>query len=239
MEDTTKKCGKCQELKPFSDFNKSARGTFGLHGHCRPCAKALKDKWNLENKSHIKDYYMNPDNYTRAKRNAKERYHADQAFREKMLKNNRERRRKEPAKIRQRANEKLRREINPSYRIRANCNSRLQRFLKGLYLSKTCSITELVGKTMDEFAFYIESKWATGMNWENYGKGSDKWHIDHIVPCCSFDLSKQEEQKRCYHYSNLQPLWEKDNLIKGAKLPNGTDARVFGQTKALTNELTF
>ncbi len=43
------------------------------------------------------------------------------------------------------------------------------------------------------------------MNWENYGKFG--WHIDHIIPCDSFDLTKEEEQRRCFHYSNLQPLW--------------------------------
>jgi hypothetical protein len=51
------------------------------------------------------------------------------------------------------------------------------------------------------------------MSWNNYGK----WHLDHIKPCASFDLSKKQEQKICFHYSNFQPLWAKDNLIKGLK----------------------
>jgi hypothetical protein len=51
------------------------------------------------------------------------------------------------------------------------------------------------------------------MSWENYGK----WHIDHIIPCSSFNLSLPEEQRNCFHYSNLQPLWAKDNIFKANK----------------------
>ena len=54
------------------------------------------------------------------------------------------------------------------------------------------------------------------MTWKNWGvKG---WHLDHIIPCASFDLSLPEEQKKCFHYTNLQPLWAEDNLSKGSKL---------------------
>ena len=52
------------------------------------------------------------------------------------------------------------------------------------------------------------------MNWNNIGK----WHIDHIKPCKSFDLTKSDEQKKCFHYTNLQPLWALDNIKKGAKI---------------------
>ena len=69
----------------------------------------------------------------------------------------------------------------------------------------------LIGCEVDYLMYYIQSKFTKGMNWNNYGK----WHIDHIKPCCSFDLSKASEQRKCFHYTNLQPLWAKDNLSKG------------------------
>jgi hypothetical protein len=53
-----------------------------------------------------------------------------------------------------------------------------------------------------------------GMSWDNYGE----WHIDHILPCSSFDLADIEQQKICFNYKNLQPLWAEDNLRKGAKI---------------------
>ena len=52
------------------------------------------------------------------------------------------------------------------------------------------------------------------MTWDNHGE----WHIDHIKPCASFDLTDADQQRECFNYTNLQPLWAKDNLSKGAKI---------------------
>jgi hypothetical protein len=54
------------------------------------------------------------------------------------------------------------------------------------------------------------------MTWDNYGKKG--WHVDYILPCASFDLTKEEEQKKCFHYTNLQPLWWLDNIKKSDKI---------------------
>lgn len=58
------------------------------------------------------------------------------------------------------------------------------------------------------------------MSWQNRGRGHDKWHIDHVRPCASFDLTDPEQQKQCFHWSNMQPLWQTDNLRKGSKYEN-------------------
>ena len=52
------------------------------------------------------------------------------------------------------------------------------------------------------------------MSWDNYGE----WHIDHVIPLSLWDLSKKEDQEMATHYSNLQPLWAKDNIAKSNKL---------------------
>ena len=80
---------------------------------------------------------------------------------------------------------------------------------------KSASFKELTGASMEVVWSYLESKFKPGMTRNNYGK---RWHIDHIIPCASFDLTKPEEQFKCFHYTNLQPLWAKENLRKGAKL---------------------
>ena len=72
---------------------------------------------------------------------------------------------------------------------------------------------ELVGCTWQELRDYLQSFFADGMSWENMGQ----WHIDHIRPCASFDLTEPEQQKECFHYTNLQPLWAEDNRTKSDK----------------------
>ena len=76
---------------------------------------------------------------------------------------------------------------------------------------------KLLGCTFEYFIEYLQRLFKVGMTWKNYGK----WHIDHIKPCASFDLSKLEAQKKCFHYTNLQPLWAEENLKKGAKIIDG------------------
>ena len=100
---------------------------------------------------------------------------------------------------------------NPLHKMACCLRSRLRDALKNLKKSK--STEKLVGCSFQELKKYIESKFEFGMNWENYGK----WHMDHIRPCSSFDLSKEEGQQACFNFKNLQPLWAKDNLIKGCK----------------------
>ena len=66
---------------------------------------------------------------------------------------------------------------------------------------------------MDDFKAYIESKFTDGMSWSNYGQ----WHLDHIIPLSKTDLTTSEGIKLATHYTNLQPLWAKDNMSKGDK----------------------
>lgn len=80
--------------------------------------------------------------------------------------------------------------------------------------TKSAHTEELLGCTVEHLKQHLESQFTKGMNWKNYGK----WHVDHIRPCASFDLSIPEEQYKCFNYSNLQPLWAEDNLHKHASL---------------------
>ncbi len=97
--------------------------------------------------------------------------------------------------------------------LRKRLRSRLQGALKGITKSK--STMELLGiPHIDFFKTWIACKFKEGMTWEN----RHLWHIDHIIPCSSFDLTKPEEQAKCFHYTNLQPLWASENLSKGNRI---------------------
>jgi len=102
----------------------------------------------------------------------------------------------------------------PQNRLAVACRVRIRASLKGK--NKIKHTEQLLGCCFINFKKYLESKFSEGMNWDNYGS----WHIDHIIPCAAFDLSKPEEQVKCFHYTNLQPLWKKDNLSKGSKVLN-------------------
>lgn len=68
---------------------------------------------------------------------------------------------------------------------------------------------------------YLATMFTEGMTWQNHGRGSDKWHVDHIIACAEFDMNNEDEVKKCFHYSNYQPLWEPDNLRKSSKNAEG------------------
>jgi len=71
----------------------------------------------------------------------------------------------------------------------------------------------LLGCNMLQLAQWLESKFKRGMNWFNYGE----WDVDHVLPCASFDLTDEDEQKTCFVHSNLQPLWASENQSEGCR----------------------
>ncbi len=96
-------------------------------------------------------------------------------------------------------------------RLRHALSTRLWHALKGKY--KNSSTIEYLGCTIGELKSYLESQFQKGMTWANYGT----WHVDHLKACANFDLTKESQIKKCFHYSNLQPLFAFDNLSKGAR----------------------
>ncbi len=94
------------------------------------------------------------------------------------------------------------------FRLTKSLRDRLYKAIKRD--NKVDSSKELVGCSINKLKEHLENQFNSKMNWENYGK----WHIDHIRPCNSFDLSNREQQKLCFHYLNLQPLWGTENNAK-------------------------
>ena len=98
------------------------------------------------------------------------------------------------------------------YRIATQLRSRLWTALRRGQGWKYESVTSLLGCSILEAKAHIEKQFMPGMSWDNWAH--DGWHIDHIRPCASFDLTCHDQQRECFHYTNLQPLWAKDNREK-------------------------
>lgn len=101
---------------------------------------------------------------------------------------------------------------NVGYLIQKRLRSRVRAALVNKS-KKAYRTMELVGCTMDFLMKHIEELFLEGMSWDNVRD----WHIDHKKPCVLFDLTNEQQQKECFNWKNLQPLWGIDNLKKGAK----------------------
>jgi len=109
-----------------------------------------------------------------------------------------------------------RRKNNIEYCILNKLRMRISCAIKSQGAYKATKTIKLVGCSVKELKEYIEKQFTDGMNWDNYGKKG--WHIDHILPCAGFNLIEKEEQQKCFHYTNLQPLWAQENLSKNCKV---------------------
>jgi hypothetical protein len=200
-----KQCTGCKKILTLNNFHKNHHKKDGLHGRCKECRK--------NNPETIRLYRIK--NFEKRKIQLR-----------KWRKENRERSNewtrlynKKP-EVKKKRNLYLKNRINtdPCFKILHSLRNRLRIALKLSGSSKNESVKNLVGISIEGLKKYLESKFKTGMTWKNYNKFG--WHIDHIIPCASFDLSKPKEQIKCFHYTNLQPLWWYENLAKGAKMPN-------------------
>ena len=155
-------------------------------------------------KQNSKEWYQN--NKSRQAKRMKEWYKIN---RDKVRKQHKDYYQNNKEQIEKQRNKRLKTDIK--FRIRKNLKTRLYQILKGN--SKSVSILKIIGCSIEFLKNHLETNFTNGMSFSNYGK----WHVDHIKPCASFDLSKPKEQRKCFHYTNLQPLWAIDNLQKGSK----------------------
>lgn len=101
-----------------------------------------------------------------------------------------------------------------NFKLSRTLRARLNKAIKNN--QKAGSAVSDLDCSIEEFKEYMESKFLPGMSWDNWSR--DGWHIDHIRPLYEFDLTDEQQFKEACHYTNLQPLWAKDNLSKGNRL---------------------
>jgi hypothetical protein len=106
-----------------------------------------------------------------------------------------------------------RRRNNPEARLAIYARTRVCNAIKRFFKkgSKSAPTAIMLGCSIRELKEYLEGLFRPGMTWENYGP---VWHVDHIKPCCQFDLTNPEEQYKCFNHKNLQPLFKEENLRK-------------------------
>lgn len=154
--------------------------------------KAYADKYRREHKAETRQYYLKNKELI-SERNRK----LYQQNRQRIIKRNN-------------AYKKRRESYDPISKLISRYYTAVGRVLKGLL--KTARTMQFIGCDRDTLRAHIEAQFQPGMSWLNYGRAG--WHLDHKRPCASFDLSDPEQQRACFHYTNLQPLWAIDNLKK-------------------------
>lgn len=195
-----KKCSK-GEWQSLSNYNYNSKHWDMLRTTCKNCMHTNR----VERKEWITNY--NKVYWIKTK--------VEQTLKNKLWKRNNRDRYNAYNRIYKSMWEKKQRLINPHFKMTRNLRCRFWNALKEQNAKKTCKTFDLIGCSVDQLKEYLSKKFTEGMTWENYGTRG--WHIDHIKPCSKFDLRKVEEQEKCFHFTNLQPLWAFDNLSKNNK----------------------
>ena len=130
----------------------------------------------------------------------------------------RERTRRYRAKHRDRLRREERHRLatQPAFKFSRVLRSRVGKAVKSQYGVKAFKTMEVIGCGMQELLAHLEKQFLPGMGWHNYGRNG--WHIDHVIPCAAFDLSQPEHQKKCFHFSNLRPVWARQNESKASRI---------------------
>ncbi len=104
---------------------------------------------------------------------------------------------------------------DPKYKLAQRTGTALYTCLKERNIAKYRSTFETLGYTIEELIIHLEKQFKIGMTWDNYGE----WHVDHKIPMARFNFTTTDDNefKLCWALENLQPLWEFDNLSKGAR----------------------
>lgn len=214
-----KTCSKCKVVKELDEFHIASKSRDGHFGSCKICAResskaryvANRDKrliqtkkWREENKERCRTRSAEYRKTHKRKRTQKD--------------NERSKQYNKRPYVRKRLNVyyRKRRRTDPQFAIKTRLRTRLGLILKQKGLKKSERCMKLLGCDLVEFKAYFSSLFTEGMTWERFLEG--EIHIDHIRPCASFDLTDPEQQKICFHWTNLQPLWAIDNLIKSDKM---------------------
>jgi len=230
MTEPTKTCSRCHETKVVTDFYRRSPQAHLRVSHCKSCMSIKQKKYYQLNRARISDagkvYRSNPAtlkiirernrlwqsnnvDYVNRKRRmwAKENPKKHSASVQKWRRKNRDK-----LLPKRRAKTRARYASDVNFKITCVLRSRLSTMIRQRGVKYT-SAADLLGCDVSDLIKYLEQRFDSGMTWENHSPLG--WHIDHVVPCSAFDMTDQVEQRQCFHYTNLQPMWGVENLKKG------------------------
>jgi hypothetical protein len=204
----SKTCKTCKANKPLLDFDFHITCKFGRRSECKDCIAEWhrshrlanldtylerQRKYDEENKEQIAAYHKEWYQENIDKIRLAHRLYA-RSHRKEWL-----------------ANHKRRMKEDPDYNIRCSLRRAFWFCVKGM--SNPGHVLELLCCSVEFFRDYMAAKFKQGMTWANHGE----WEIDHIRPLSSFNMTIDEDRKKAWHYTNMQPLWVEENRSKGCK----------------------
>jgi hypothetical protein len=219
---TTKVCKDCHREKELGEFPKHKQMKDGHLNQCKACKNDYLRKYGQDNKEKLsekaKTYYEENrevikqrvrnhwnDNATEINQKRREKYKNDETYREKILQQCSD----SNAKCRPERRKRAKEEKSASYYLEL-CRKRMWHAFNGRG-AKTDKTKSLLGCDGDFLKKYLESTKVEGKDYSDA-------HIDHIVPCSSFNMLDEEQQRKCFHYTNLQLLPACENLTKSNKI---------------------
>lgn len=219
-------CKKCNRKLNLNNFSKRSNTSDGLYIYCKECVSIRYAQYNNEHKKERKMakkiYYKKnkeailnhiKETRPRGSRNAylKQYYIKNK---KKAIQKAHDYRIKNRDKINKWYNKYYK---NPAKRIARNMYNRVRIAIFTQLAMKSQKTSLLCGCSWEELVQHLEKQFKQGMSWDTYGRGEGKWSIDHILSCDKFDLTNPKEQQKCFHYTNLQPLWSNENSSKRNK----------------------
>lgn len=217
-------CRNCKKAKGILEFGKCKKYKDGINTLCKVCnaeyISEYKKKYysidenrlkmnKVDNASKILRKLSNPIKFRNKKKIENSKYYRLNKDKIDLQKKEYRARTKTARNAYIREWQKEQNETNIQFKLSRMLRSRIRAALKNN--KKQGSAVKDLGCSLIFLKDYIENKFKSGMDWNNHGK----WHLDHIRPLIKFDLSNKEEFLEAIHYSNLQPLWAKENMSKG------------------------
>jgi len=197
IPDIMKICKKCNQEKPLTEFWNKSREIDGKHRYCIVCQKQSGKQYYHNSGRKESDYYKK---YREEHKEYFNEYCHNHYHTKKEL---------------YRVWERNRLQTDSSFRIKKSIIALLYFHLKKNNEYKNKHTIEYLGCSIDEYRKYLELKFTPEMSWDNYG---EYWEIDHIKPIDSFNINNPEELTKCFHYTNTQPLYWKENREKSNKI---------------------